>query len=295
MEERSFTNWLQRELSTAQYSLLSLYEHHDKLIFVDGPDLERDYMEKVGNYEQTVIAEEIEVELLQKKHQMIQTAINRRELVDLAAIDAEIDRMRKNMLKEAAGTNPAETAVNLTDEENAQLQELYSTIVKGYHPQMHPEMTRAQKMLYKKAQDAYRRKDLKSLQLISEMLLASQGNIDLGNLLENLLDNAIEQTTQVVKREYSTDYALASTLYTCFVPTTEEAAIQDLLDSCLKETEELNAQIGKIKQEFPFNAAAMLSDAKIQEAYSKELEYRHFEAQKERKRLSEFVQSMIER
>ena len=48
MENHSFFDWLEREVSSAHFALLALYEKRDKLRFIDGPMLERDYMEKVG-------------------------------------------------------------------------------------------------------------------------------------------------------------------------------------------------------------------------------------------------------
>ena len=58
MEKHSFLDWLEREVSSARFALLALYEKRDKLRFIDGPMLERDYMDKVGNFEESIIQEE---------------------------------------------------------------------------------------------------------------------------------------------------------------------------------------------------------------------------------------------
>ena len=100
MENHSFLNWLEREVSSSRFALLALYEKRDKLRFIDGPTLERDYMDKVGKFEESIIQEEIEVELLEKKQQMIQAAINRREPIDEAAIDAEIEKLRQEKVND---------------------------------------------------------------------------------------------------------------------------------------------------------------------------------------------------
>lgn len=55
MENHTFTNWLQFEVNSARCALLKLIEEEDRLQYVEGPQLERAYMEAVGNYEETVV------------------------------------------------------------------------------------------------------------------------------------------------------------------------------------------------------------------------------------------------
>ena len=71
MEKHTFTLWLHMERIAARYALLALYEQRDRLQYIEGPRLEEEYMDKIGPYEETVIREEIECEILQKKQQMI--------------------------------------------------------------------------------------------------------------------------------------------------------------------------------------------------------------------------------
>lgn len=295
MEEHSFTNWLRQEVSAARCALLTLFEKRDRLLFIDGPQLEREYMEKVGHFEETVIREEIEMELLQKKQRLIQTALNRREPIDEAAIDAQINQLRQEKLKEAEGVSLDADVMELTPEEAEQLQDLYHTIVRCYHPQMHPELTQAHKRLFPKAQDAYRRKDLAALQLIHEMLLSADGDVDLGALLDFLMDAAQQQEMEIVPKAYSTDYALASTLYPFFAPTSEEAAIQEEWDRCKAETDAIVSEMKQIQSEFPFIAAKMLADPAQVDNYKKELEYRFFEAKKKQDQLSLLIRDMTRR
>lgn len=297
MENHSFFDWLEREVSSARFALLALYEKRDKLRFIDGPMLERDYMEKVGKFEESIIQEEIEVELLEKKQQMIQTAINRREPVDEAAIDAEIEKLRQEKLTEAANYDCGDNSeiMELTGEQTNELQDLYHTIVKCYHPQMHPELTEIHKKLFMKAQDAYRRKDLEALRLIYDMLLQADGDVDLGELFDMLIDAVAKGETETVRREYTTDYALASLLYPYFRHTAEEASLQEEWDRYKAEADGMMAVIENIQKDFPFSAAQMLSEPEQLESYKKELEYRLYEAKKERERLSQQIRSMIER
>lgn len=296
MSEHTFTLWLHQEISSARCALLTLYERRDKLRYSDRVQLEQEYMNKVGTFEEKVIREEIEVELLQKKQQMIQTAINRREPVDEAAIDAQIQKLREQMTKDAAGPTPPDALTNLNEEQNAELQRLYSEIVHNYHPQMHPELTEAQKALFVKAQDAYRRRDLAALKLIDELLKSTNGDmLDPEALMAMLKGFEIEFSNEPQLRDYSTDYALAAKLYPFFTSTAEEAAIQEEWDRYKRESDEVMAQMEKIQSDFPFTAAEMLADPEKVAAYKKDLELRMMQAFAARNRLTEEIRAMIER
>lgn len=298
MQKHSFTDWLDREVSSARYALLALYERRDRLRFIDGPKLEQEYMDKVGKFEESVIQEEIEVELLQEKQKMIQTALNRREPVDEAAIDAKIEELWQKKLSEAASYGDGgdcSDVITLTEEQTDALQELYHTIVKCYHPQTHPELTEIHKKLFMKAQDAYRRKDLEALRLIHDMLLQADGDVDLGALLDMLIESAVRTETEPVRKEYMADYDLASILYPYFLHTSEEAALQEEWDRYAAESDGMLTVIENIQKSFPFTASQMPSDPAQVESYKKELEYRLYEAQKEREKIAQHIRSMLER
>lgn len=298
MNEHTFANWLHSEVVSARCALLTLYEQMEKLQYIDGPLLEQTYMDKVGTFEQEVIKAEIECELLQKKQQMIQAALNRRELVDEAAIDAEIDKLRQEMFNEASGTaSPQECAI-LTDEQSEELQRLYRSIVRNFHPQMHPELTDAHKELFKKAQEAYRHKDLDALRLIHEMLMST---IDDGISLELLLDllaAAKDEKHEAPKEEAekphaSTDYKLAALIYDSFRPTAEEAAIREDWIRYRQSIESTMREMEALRQQFPYNAAEMLSNPNKVEDYKNDLEQRLCHANTECERRRQTIINMM--
>lgn len=292
MSKHTFTLWLHSEATSIRCALLVLYEQRDKLQYIEGPRLENEYMDKIGSYEETVIKEEIECELLQKKQQMIQAAINRREPIDEAAIDAEIERQRQQMLQEAAGSEPQEYAV-LSEEQSEELQKLYREIVKDFHPQMHPELTEAHRQLFQKAQEAYRRRDLEALKLVHEMLYSTQeGGLELELTLQLLTGG--EEAENASGRDYSTDYSLAAVIYSGFKPTNEEAAIQEELTRYRQMTDGVMKEMEDMRLQFPYNASDMLSDPAKLEAYKEELEHRLRSATTERERRTKEIRTMIE-
>ena len=292
MGKHTFTLWLYGEVASARCALLTLYEQKDKLQYIEGPRLEKEYMDKVGAFEETVIREEIECDLLKKKQQMIQTALNRREPIDEAAIDAELEVCRQQMLKEAAGTDAPKEYAELNSEQSEELQKLYHDIVKSFHPQMHPELTEAHRQLFQKAQEAYRRKDVAALKLIHEMLFSTVGD---GMALEIMLDalSAEESGETVSQRDYETDYTLAAMIYCRFQSTSEDAAIQEELGMCRNTTDSVMQEINEMRLRFPFTAAEMLSDPIKTEAYKEDLEHRLRNATAERERRTKEIQEMI--
>lgn len=294
MSRHTFTLWLRSEAAAARCALLTLYEQRDKLQFIDGPRLEKEYMDKVGSYEETVIREEIECELLRKKQQMIQTAINRREPVDEAAIDAELEVYRQQMFQEAAGT-PQQEYANLSDEQSEELQKLYREIVKNFHPQMHPELTEAHRQLFQKAQEAYRHRDLAALKLIHEMLYSMQEDgLTLELFLELLPGGQPDEEETYEERDYAADYSLAAVIYSSFKPTEEEAAIQEERTRYRQMTDGVMAELEEMRLQFPYSASDMLSDPAKTEAYREELAHRLRTATGERERRTGEIRAMIE-
>jgi len=84
-------------------------------------------------------------------------------------------------------------------------------------------------------------------------------------------------------------------LYPHFRHTAEEASLQEEWERYKAEADGMMVVIENIQKDFPFSAAQMLSDPEHLAAYKKDLEYRLYEAQKERERLSQQIRSMIER
>jgi len=296
MSKHSFGTWLNIEVTASRCALLKLYEEQERLLHIEGPQLEKDYMEKIGPLEETVIKEEIECELMSKKQAMIQAAINRREPIDEAAIDAQIDQERQKLLSAAQGDSAPVEFAQLTAEQADELQEIYREIVKNYHPQMHPELTEAHRALYQKAQEAYRRRDLQALKLVRDMLESTKGE---GITLELTMQLGIgmgdDEGANIEKREYDTDYALASTLYSSFIPTGEEIAIQEEWNRCKQTMESVMANMADTRNRFPYNAAAMLADPAQIEAYKEELRQRHHAAKPETEQLKPASAQLPER
>lgn len=295
MNNHSFTIWLNNEVITTRCMLINLYEQQDKLKYIEGPRIEKEYMDKIGTYEENVIKEEIECELLRKKQQLIQTALNRREPIDELKIDAEIEKMRQQMFQEAIGQAPQEYA-QLSDEQSDELQKLYHSIVKNFHPQTNTNLTNTQRELFQKAQKAYQCKDLTVLKLIHEMLYNTKEN-DLSQelLIELLKANSVSLDTNDSLVNYTTDYSLASTIFRWFKHTDEETIIFEKLTRYRQLADNIEKEMADMQSKFPYNASEILSDPEKLQAYKEELAYRLNKAIIEKERLTKENSAVIER
>lgn len=132
---------------------------------------------------------------------------------------------------------------------------------------------------------------LKILQLIYDMLTSIDGE---SVILTMTLAFEIGGG-EIEKRSFSTDYGLAQKIYSCFVPTAEEVAIQEEVERCQQKQALALQRVEALKQEFPFTAAEMLADPDQIEAYKQQLQHRKFEAEQSIQRLQNEIQSMMER
>lgn len=307
MQDRSFLQWLRGEAFTTRCALLIRYEQQEKLRYLDGPRLEKEYMDRLGAHEEAVIRAEIECQLLQRKQQLVQAALNRQEPIDEAAIEAALEAQRRQLLQEAAGPAAPQPYAELSAEQSDELQRLYRGIVRDFHPQLHPGSTDAHRQLYEMAQEAYRRRDLAALRLIHETLYdtpqdapSSSQLLSTLALLASLLREMSgdlrpsAQTFSVPDGDSTVDYTLAGALYSAFLPTAEELAVKEEWARYQKALDEITGEIADMQRQFPYSAAEMLSDPAKVEAYQENLAHRLFLANAERERRTAEIRAMIE-
>lgn len=226
MGSSCFAGWLAQEVESAQNALLTRIEQLDTLRYVEAPKLRNKYMVKIGTTEDEVLNAELDAKMLQRKLELIQIKCNRREPIDMAEIDQQIEAERKELLAQAETADAAgQRLPQLTEEQQAELQELYHKIVEGFHPQVHPNLTDTEKALYEKAVDAYRNRNLAALKLIDEILFKDGIAFALKTTL-SVVEEDEQQQAAVLADALSADYTLAKQLYPYFVPQQEDAVLR---------------------------------------------------------------------
>lgn len=273
MLEHSYSKWLEKEVVAIKYALLVALEKRDQLLYIEAPALRESYMQKIGIYEEQVLKAELELTLVEKKKQLIQTALNRREPIDLEAIEKQLEEERKQQL-ENLNENYKKDYVksNLSEDERNELQKLYKEIVQDFHPEVHKELTDFQKKLYERAVVSYQKQQLEELRLVHEMLYAkgedgvsveldievSVGDGETGELAEQLME----------------DYSLAAEVYECFEPLEEDGILLSVKQQYEAREQGVWMEIEQIQTRFPFVAKETLESEELTNEYLKSLETR---------------------
>ena len=149
MRNQSFYSLFGQEVNTQGVALLGLYEKKDRLLYVEAPQIRKRYMEAVGNFEEGVLNDELELSLLHRKAELIQIAINRREPIDLEAIDKELEREREERISAVENADlTLKEFPKLSEEELKNMQSQYHDITTEFHPAINTDITDAQKELY---------------------------------------------------------------------------------------------------------------------------------------------------
>lgn len=290
-----FAGWLAQEVESAQNALLTRIEQLDTLRYVEAPKLRSEYMVKIGTSEEEVLDAELNTKMLQRKLELIQIKRNRREPIDMAEIDQQIEAERKELLEQAEVADAAgQQLPQLTEEQQDELQKLYHKIVENFHPQVHPNLTDTEKALYEKAVEAYRSRNLDALKLIDEILF--KDNISLVLQASLSIDDAEddEQHAAALAEALSADYTLAKQLYPYFEPSQQDAVLRSAAERYTVQCEETEDEIEQLRQTFPFTAQSTLADSEKTKAYLEQLSLRKLRALDAQKTLTQKINSIME-
>lgn len=280
MLKQTYLKWLANEVVAVKCALLVALEKKDHLLHIEAPLLKQKYYDKIGFFEEQVLREELEANLMEKKKQMIQICLNRREPIDMEMIDKAIDEERQRMLNklgQAAEIN-IQRLRPLEEAEMEELKKLYKDIVNKFHPEVHGNLTENQKILYEKALNAYQRQNLEELRLLHEML-HGEGM----GALELELSVIIEEETEhldpeQIAKKLVADYSLAAELFPCFESLEDDAVLHDAKKRYLEKQNAILSEISMIRGRFPFIAQETLESEEKMEEYMSQLRVRMSQA-----------------
>lgn len=163
-----------RRLKNDLEALLLEREHLRSVICVN---IQREYTLVFGGLEYQIYKASCDYLRLRRKKELIQAKKNRRERIDLKAVEARLDEefrdYKKKLDEKMAEVNRALKASAmefLSEEETKAIKKLYKQLVKRLHPDLNPSSTEAEIELFYRATEAYKRGDLKALQLIDAVV-----------------------------------------------------------------------------------------------------------------------------
>lgn len=270
--------------------LVGLYSQRDRLLYQESPRLRNHYLEIFGSTEDEVLKMELDLYLLEKKQALIQAAVNRREPIDLDAINTQLEEERKKKIAELESSDRTlQDLPKLSEEASKELQTLYRAITEQFHPSVNPNITETEKMLYAKALDAYQRMDLPAMKLIHSMLFESHENLAPLDLSSSMTDEDLIEIARALNR----DYALAGKVFSMIRPTEEQAGLQSRLKEYESMRLSLEADIRKIQESFPFNAEDTINDEAKKQEYLQDLALRKRNCQEKMTALSSEIETLL--
>lgn len=297
MRTQSFHDWLIKEIASSRMALVEMYMQKDKILYVEAPPLRKRYMETIGVYEESVLDAELEVSMLHRKVEMIQSAINRREPIKCQEIDAALELERQQKVDELESDDLTLNELpHLSEQDKKTMQKRYRRITAAFHPAINPDITDTQRELFEKAQEAYRLQDLEATTLIYDMLFDSNDYSDIDIKPDSHMPTAEDRRKEYreIADSLSTDYTLAKQLYDFFIPIEDDAVVQDMLKTYNGQRKTIESEIAEIQEGFPFNAQATINDKNKTEEYLAELRMRKKHADSEKAELEKHIQQLME-
>lgn len=294
MREQSFYDWLAGEVISSRKALINLYENRDRILYIEAPALRKQYMSIFGEVENTVLHSELETALLRRKVELIQTAINRREIIDLEKIDEQLEKEREQLLSELEQKDETLNELpQLTDDQKYTLEKLYKEIISSFHPALNNDLTDTQKELYQKALNAFRMQDVDAMRIIYDCLF-ERGEVVVSTAenMEISEDKRAEYKTMAVS--LSTDYTLAKKLYPFFAPLEDDIIVLNAISDCNQKIKAIDEEIVRIRSGFPFNAVETMNNKEKTEEYMAELRIRLRRSEAEKHELDEKIRNLTE-
>ena len=168
---------LKSEVEELRADLVKLYFEYDELRFVICPNIEMQYMLALGALEYKLYETQCKMLRLKRKMELIQVKLNRQEKPDISEIEEQLDKefaeyqdlleIQIEAMNEALDRSKGEI---LSSEDGKELKTLYRKIVKALHPDLNPDLSRAEIDLFMNAVEAYKNADLNAIRIIVEMM-----------------------------------------------------------------------------------------------------------------------------
>jgi len=185
---------LKSEMESLRTEFLRCYTEKDRLLSEDHDDLYVRYMDAVGRMKFENFQLEVEVRSLKLKVELAQAAVNRNERPNVAAIERQVSRDLRDYYRkieaQAEELRAAKEVLLISEFDMQEMRDLFRTLAKRLHPDLHPAQPDHLADLFIQAQTAYRMHNLAKLREIV-LRLDMDASADAGSLKGELPEETI--------------------------------------------------------------------------------------------------------
>jgi len=179
--------------------LADLFEKRDSMVSQEEPHLTALYIELIGKLQYKEFALRVEVMKLRRKHQLIQSSLNRGERPDMVLVEQTLEvefvEYKAQIEAQAEALKAAKSYLSaplMSEEDFSDLKRIYRILIKRLHPDWNTDLSEEKKELFVRAQAAYKSKDVQELRNILLMLDAE----DVPQIKEETIDDDIARLEQ---------------------------------------------------------------------------------------------------
>jgi hypothetical protein len=232
-----------------------VYER-DKLLYHICPNLQTEYMLKIGKLEYAIFECQCKILQTKRKIEIIQSFLNKDQPFTIQEIDKQLEQEFKEYIQKLlekqreiddARLKKSVRGKLLSDEEMAELKKLYTLIVKKLHPDINPNTTEEQHNQFNDAVNAYKNGDLSELRVIYLLLdkiaaSETENSIEKLKKREELLGNEkkyLSDEIQSIKEKFP---------YTIMNLLQDENRLQEKIDQLSNQLNEEKEQYDDIEK-----------------------------------------------
>jgi hypothetical protein len=184
----------QQVIRALKQDLAALLLEQHELEFHERKNIEAEYMTKIGSLEYKAFEFQCKAERLRRKYELIEEAVDSRELIELSRIDPQLLRefsAHNEKLSESIGSMNAafRSRSAMSGGEAAELRRLYSALLKKLHPDLNPVQNETTETLLSSAVNAYRNAALDELR---DLCVAAGGRKELMNAPVGSMDKLLK-------------------------------------------------------------------------------------------------------
>jgi hypothetical protein len=256
---------LKDELTKRQAEYSELIAHYDELRTTILPNIETEYMMKIGRKEYQVFALQIEILRCKREISLYQAAVNQGETISRLEVEkilikefTEYQQMLAAQQQKIAEAQSRFAAAKLDPAEFKKIKKMYLELIKKLHPDLNPNLSATASALFLRVVAAYEHSDWPELYLLYDMAdeLSATGEYQPDNSVQRIrkeLDNLSDKTallkTRMAEMQEVPPLSYTSLLKDSDAVTKKRAELSETIASLTKYLDELKLMLTTISGE----------------------------------------------